>query len=119
MPCTSYAPGHSVHYIQAGLTARRPGEIKQIHVLGYEGNWLIYELDGAVHRVWNHDPEVVRELHDRAVAGQSSNTGEIALYFTSVKLLRIGRGGWTVDLYGDPDGPSECLITDHPPLNYI
>ena len=57
--------------------------------------------------------------HDRAVAGQSSNTGEIALYFTSVKLLRIGRGGWTVDLYGDPDGPSECHITDHPPLNYI
>mgnify|MGYP007098875149 CR=1 FL=1 len=119
MECQRYTPGHRVHAIQALRKYDMPGEIKRVSVLGHEGNWLTFEMDGAVHRVWNHDPERVREYHDAALTNPRTALCEIALYFTSVKLLRIGRGGWTVDLYGDPAGPSECHITDHPPLNYI
>lgn len=107
-PCTNYRAGHAVHWIQARLTMKKPGEIKQVCVLGQDGHWLIFEMDGELHRVWNHEPDQVRRFHDAAVELQAiQTTGDRPLFFTSVKLLRLPIGG-VPDLYPSWDGPSEC-----------
>lgn len=112
MTCTSYAPGHLVHFIQIKLAHQKPGELKKVCVLGHDGHWLTFEMDGALHRVWNHDPEVIRAFHDEAVALQSNpDVATAPLYFTSVKLLSVCHRR-EVRLYADPEGPSEC--THHP-----
>lgn len=108
MQCTSFARGHNVHYIQANLAHKRPGEIKKVCVLGHDGHWLTFEMDGHIHRMWNHDPAQVRAFHNQAVALQSiPHTASCPLYFTSVNLM-IARHDETVMLYADPEGPTDC-----------
>ena len=107
--CESYTTGHAVHWIQAGLTMKKPGEIKKVCVLGHDGHWLTFEMDEEVHRVWNHEPGQVRRFHDAAIRLQSSpNTGCVPLFFTSVRLLRIPVGSDAMDLYPSWDGPTDC-----------
>lgn len=115
--CTNYRPGHAVHWIQAGLTRKKPGEIKQIWVLGREEHWLLFGMDGDVHRVWNHDPEKIRLFHDAALRLQATeNIVDRPLLFTSVSLLRIP-DNTTPDLYPSWDGPSECTYRQDVHLN--
>lgn len=117
MKCTSYARGHNVHYIQARLSCTRPGEIKKICVLGHDEHWLTFEMDGAVHRMWNHDPEQVRAFHEQAIALQSSpHSSGCPVFYTSVNLLRVHYKEMVL-LYADPEGPTEC--TDHPNVRYL
>jgi hypothetical protein len=107
--CTGYSPGHAVHWIQAGLTLKIPGEIKKVCVLGHDEHWLTFEMDGEVHRVWNHDPGQVGRFHDAAVDLQTTpHTRCAPLFFTSVKLLRIPVGNNAMDLYPSWDGPTDC-----------
>lgn len=103
MECQRYTPGHRVHAIQALRKYNMPGEIKRVSVLGYEGNWLTFEMDGAVHRVWNHDPERVREYHDAALTNPRT-----ALYYTSVGVLSVRSGEAYPQMYPKWDGPDEC-----------
>lgn len=109
--CTNYRPGHAVHWIQAGLSWKKPGEIKQITVLGQDGHWLIFEMDEQIHRVWNHDPEQLREFHDAAVKLQAiENTADVPALYTSVNLLRVPGPGGIQPIYPSWDGPSGCTI---------
>lgn len=107
--CTSYRAGHAVHWIQAGLALKKPGEIKQITVLGRDGHWLIFEMDEHIHRVWNHDPEHLREFHDAAVRLQATeNTADVPVLYTSVNLLRVPVPRDVRPIYPSWDGPSGC-----------
>ena len=103
MECQRFTPGHVVHPIQALRKYQMPGEIKQVSVLGHEGNWLILEMDDAVHRVWNHNPERVRRFHDAAL--QRPHT---ALYYTSTDVLVVRDENGYPHLYPKWDGPDEC-----------
>ena len=54
--CTSFAPGHAVHLIQARLVAATPGEWVDAIVTtadAGEGSILLHTLDGAPIAVWN------------------------------------------------------------------
>lgn len=109
MACQHYTPGHSVHHIQAMSKYHRPGEIKKVSVLGHEGNWLTFEMDGALYRVWNHDPERIREFHDAAIALQNlpHRTLESALYYTSVRVMSVRSEGRIHNLYPRWDGADD------------
>lgn len=107
--CTAYSPGHNVHFVQAGLRHRQPGEIKKFDALAHDGNWLTVEMDGEIHRIWNHDPEKVREIYDAAVALRATPyTPHIPLYWTSVRLITVRAGRSNLLMYAGWDGPTEC-----------
>ena len=98
--CTAYSPGHNVHFVQAGLRHRQPGEIKKFDALAHDGNWLTVEMDGEIHRIWNHDAAVALRA--------TPYTGHVPLYWTSVRLITVRAGKSNLLMYAGWDGPTEC-----------
>ena len=55
-PCSSFAPGHAVHLIQARLASATPGEWLDAIVTtvdASEGSLLLHTLDGAPLALWS------------------------------------------------------------------
>jgi len=93
--CSSFAPGHAVHLIQARLTSASPTEwvdavVSQIHD---DGTLVLHTLDGARVELWNGagagqsvaagEPVALHpRYHALSVAGRLFN----ALFFESLQL---------------------------------
>jgi hypothetical protein len=74
--CGLYVPGHDVHWIQANLSVKHeserpwePGRLVDVHPDGS----IVVEIQGAIRRLWNHNPERLARLaalNDGAISHQ-------------------------------------------------
>ena len=107
--CTSYAAGHSVHFIQALRSANRPEIARQSwlgSVVGLEGEVLtILSPAGKLVRFRNHDP--VR------LAAVLALLGEETLVNDQFSILRIGSRCFSVRT--DAGERLGVCPTDEPP----
>src|SRR4051794_7069189 len=55
--CSSYRPGHLMHWIQAKLTGRSPWGWRDVVVRAVDGKFieLRYVVEDAVFSAWHHD----------------------------------------------------------------
>ncbi|GAB2518468.1 hypothetical protein GCM10027064_15180 [Microbacterium petrolearium] len=54
--CSSYAPGHALHLIQARVASATPREWTDgivAHADALEGTLVVRDLDGDLHELWN------------------------------------------------------------------
>jgi hypothetical protein len=95
--CGLYVPGHDVHWIQAKLSVERESErpIVPGHLLRAKPDGLVtIEVQGVVHRLWNHDIDRMKGLVAR-------NRGAIS-YQPGFALLRTA----------SPDGSYLFCVAD-------
>lgn len=64
--CTSYSPGHNIHFIQVKLASQQPTEERSVQLIGIEGRWFDVRVDGEPCRGWHHSARAVQEFFDTA-----------------------------------------------------
>lgn len=64
--CTSYSPGHNIHFIQVKLASQRPTEARSVQLIGIEGQWFDVLIDGGPCRGWHHSAKAVQQFFDTA-----------------------------------------------------
>ena len=116
--CGLYRPGHDVHYIQARLGAEAeadanspphkreaPGRLLEATPTGV----VFVEVAGIERRLWNHNPERLKNLVGR-------NDGEIRYQPEFSLLLTKSDGGAYVFCVADADDPElrPCPVKQSP-----
>lgn len=113
--CGLYLPGHDVHWIQAKVSLKgdaippEPGHVLQVRSDGL----LIVEVQGSVHRLWNHDP-------DRLELLVSANGGRVT-YQPGFSLLRTAseEGGRYLFCVAAADAPDRRPCPEGPPTGSL
>ncbi len=113
--CTSYAPGHTVHWIQALHTANKPEVARRTRkgaLVAVDGDVLTirFAADSEPERFRNHDPQRLLRITGALPAAVSLNDGycilRVGTYCFSVLRAPAGRlGRCPVDDLVD-DGPA-------------
>jgi len=66
--CGSYRAGHDPHVIQHRLCSEETDPVKAARLVEVteidDRGWIEFELDGEVHRRWNHHPNRLRHVLD-------------------------------------------------------
>ncbi|GGH58071.1 hypothetical protein [Rothia aerolata] len=60
--CPYYFMGHTIHWIRRHHAAKEAWYPATI--LGVEGNWITFESEGEVLRMWNHDAQKLSAIFD-------------------------------------------------------
>lgn len=60
--CARFAPGHSVHWIQARLVRTEPQQFTAIEVIHVDDRHLVLAADDGLRRFANHDLPRVRAI---------------------------------------------------------
>jgi hypothetical protein len=98
--CEQYAPGHSVHWIQARLTWLEPLAHVAVEVVEIANTQLVVSDAHGLRRFWNHD---LRRL--RAVVDKHGPHGALVGY----NVLRL-EAGHLFCVKEDSEGPLDpCL----------
>lgn len=115
--CGLYLPGHDVHWIQAKVSAQSAADPRKArsnlwapgHLLDVRSDGsLVVEVDGAVRRLWNHDPDRLEQLVAR-------NLGEIS-HQPGFSLIRTkSERGSYLFCVADADSPDLRPCPAHPP----
>lgn len=107
--CTSYAPGHTVHFIQALHTANKPEVARRTRkgaLTGVDGEVLTVRIAGAnvPEHFRNHDPARLLAIAGALPAEISHNAGYC--------ILRVGSYCFSVRRAGE--GPLDSCPVDEP-----
>lgn len=94
--CESYAPGHSIHYIQARLFSECPPEkILDVQLESWSGNSFTLIIDGE-RRTAQHAS--VRAVTDFCTIAERAEPGHLA-FFTQSSMLAAAAGETSAALY--------------------
>ena len=109
--CGLYLRGHDVHWIQAKLSVQQQSErpSRPGLLLDVQSDGLVFiEVQGVVHRLWNHDTHRMKRLVAR-------NRGVVS-YQPGFGLLRTSSsGGSYLFCVADADNPDLRACPDSPP----
>lgn len=86
--CTSYSPGHNVHFIQARHCWENPSEVAAVELIAIHGHWFDVLIGGRRHRGWNHDAAHVREFF---AAGVGEGAGGLPEFPDPAEAAARGR----------------------------
>jgi hypothetical protein len=110
--CGAYTAGHDAHWIQAihGAHDHDNPAVNGLLIDVHDNGTLVVDVDGAVHRLWHHQPERLKQLVAR-------NDGAI-MWQSRWSLLRtLSVDGWFVFSVCGADDRCPCPDPDEPPPN--
>lgn len=64
--CTSYSPGHNVHFIQVKRASQYPNQVRSVQLVDIEGRWFQVRVDGEFREGWHHSAKAVHEFFQAA-----------------------------------------------------